>query len=197
MRRPINTHDATSCAMAYTSILGWALTRGHRYRPRSGCTCQGPAGIPCPTPGAHPLPSPPTATSPERLSTELETAPGAALIAPTVTFDAIVLPRQIGMAAMVSLDRYRPVPCLTTTEHATLLVLPSTARYAFDEGRHPAVELRGGASNWIALPPTHGVRWDTPPWDEQTFAPIPLLHGGELRPHLADVLRVARQARTA
>lgn len=189
--QPITSGDTTSSALAYTSLLDWHLVHGHRYRPRSGCTCQQRAT--CPAPGAHPLGAL-TPIPPEDLSSELAAAPGAGLICLATHFDAIVLPRQAGMAAMVVLDRIAPVPCITTTEQATLLVLPATARYAFDRGEHPEVELRIGPDQWVALPPSHGARWDTPPWDEQTYQPVPLLHGSTLRPVLAEALAHGRRS---
>jgi hypothetical protein len=190
--RPITTGDPTSCALAYASLLSWDLVHGHRYRPRSGCTCQQPDA--CPAPGAHPI-GQLDPILPEVLSSELATAPGASLICPTTHFDAIVLPRQAGMAAMVALDCIAPVPCIITAEHATLLVLPATARYALDEGRHPQVEVRSGPDRWVALPPSHGYRWDTPPWDEQTYEPVLLLHGEALRKGLTEALAHAPGAR--
>jgi hypothetical protein len=123
-----------------------------------------------------------------RIGHEYDTAPGAALIAPTVRFDAILLPKTAGMAAMVSLDRTGPAPCLVEGETAILLALPATGRYALGDDVHPAVEVRTGPEQWIALPPSHGTRWDTPPWDEQTYTPLPLLHGARLQPHVADAL---------
>jgi hypothetical protein len=101
------------------------------------------------------------------------------------------MPRQQGMAAMVSLDRVAPVPCLVTQTRAALFVLPSTGRYALPGGCED-VEVRTGAHQWVALPPSHGIRWDTPPWHEQTHRPLPLLHGQDLHPHLLDSLCVGR-----
>lgn len=195
MHGPIQTRDSGLCAAAYMGILDWPLAIGHRFRPRGGCTCRTPES--CPAPGAHPLSGSATARSPEQFLKDLAEAPGASLIAPTQLFDAIVLPRLCGMAAMVSLDRLAPVPCLTTADQAALFVQPSTARYAVDGGIPAGVELRSGPGAWVALPPSHGTRWDTPPWHEQTHEPLPLLHGKDLRPHITDVLVVASQAADA
>lgn len=188
MACPINTRDPASCADAYTGILGWPIAIGHRFRPRGGCTCCMPE---CPVSGAHPLPGPVTPRPARRLGEELAMSPGAALIAPTLGFDAIALPRTYGMAAMVALDRVAPIPCLVEDERAVLFVLPSTARYALPEDGQSGVDLRSGPGQWVALPPSHGVRWDTPPWHEQTHRPLPLLHGQDLRLPLANVLRAA------
>lgn len=181
---PINTRDPHAAARAYAN-LGWPLTLGHRYRPKGGCTCGDRA---CPTPGAHPLPGPVTPLGEQRLLDALGASPGAAIIATTAPFDALILPRQAGMATMASLDRVAPVPCLTASTWAILLVLPATGRYALGDQPQPAVALRTGPQQWIPLPPTHDTGWDTPPWNEQTHAPTPLLHGGDIRPHLADAL---------
>ncbi|QIJ62534.1 hypothetical protein [Streptomyces sp. JB150] len=188
MYGPIDTRDPASCAAAYTGILRWPVAVGYRYRPRGGCTCGTPES--CPAPGAHPLPGPVTVCTAEQLGDELAASPGAALIAPTVSFDAIALPREYGMAAMISLDRVAPVPCLMEGDRAMLLVLPSTGRYAVGGMTDSAVQVRSGPTGWVALPPSHGVRWDTPPWHEQAHQPLPLLHGQDLRSHLDEALRV-------
>lgn len=177
---PINTRDPATAARAYT-VLGWPIAIGERYRPRQGCTC---GNTQCPAPGAHPIPGEPPAVG--YVDWDIETAPGAALIAPTVAFDALVMPRRMGMAIMVSLDRDAPVPCLVDEEHATILVLPSTGRYALGCTPPAGVRLRTGADQWIALPPSHGIRWDTPPWNEQTRRRLPLLHGGDVRGYVVE-----------
>jgi hypothetical protein len=110
-------------------------------------------------------------------------------------FDAITLPRQAGMAAMVAIDHIAPMPCIVTAEHATLLVLPATARYALDGGDLPGIEVSIGPDQWVALPPSHGTRWDTPPWDEQTGAPVSLLHGSTLRGLLAEAVAHGRPSK--
>ncbi|MFD5509045.1 hypothetical protein ACFWIB_14880 [Streptomyces sp. NPDC127051] len=182
---PINTHDPATAAETYTVTLGWPIAIGHRYRPRGGCTCSNPT---CPTPGAHPLPGALAVAARALPGSELAAAPGAALIATTAACDALVMPRRIGMATMVSLDRVAPVPCLIDSSRAFLLVLPATGRYALGGRTGSAVELRSGPQQWIALPPSNGTRWDTPPWNEQTNDPIPLLHGGDVRAHLTEAL---------
>jgi hypothetical protein len=180
---PINTRDPATAARAYLA-LDWPIALGHRNRPKQGCTCERPY---CPIPGAHPT------ASAERLDAEslpgaLETAPGAGLIAFTERFDAVLVPRQVGMAAMVLLDRECPVTCLVAgPETYALLVLPSTGRYAAVD---PRVEVRTGEEGWIALPPSRDVRWDTSPWIEGTAEPRKLIHGSEIRHQLADCLMV-------
>jgi len=176
---PINTRDPAASALAYLG-MEWPLALGHRYRPRQGCTCENTS---CPAPGAHPLPAPFAELTPEGVCDALEQAPGAALIARTERFDAITLPRYVAMAAMVQLDRISPVPCILRDDSATLLVLPATGRYALVD---PRVALRTGPGQWTALPPSHQVRWETPPWIEPTLVRRQLLHGG-------DVGRVVRE----
>ncbi|MEU9557323.1 hypothetical protein [Streptomyces fumanus] len=138
-------------------------------------------------PGAHPRPNA------ERLDEAsmagaLEAVPGAGLIVTTERFDVVLVPRQIGMAAMVLLDRDRPVTCLIVDDDTyALFVLPATGRYATVHGR---VEVRTGPEGWVALPPSRGVRWDTPPWIEATTEPRKLLRGDEIRHVLADCFTV-------
>lgn len=194
--QPVNTQDAAACAAAYTSILGWQIVPGHRHRPRGGCTCGEPGS--CPGSGAHPLPGPLTPTPANGLIDELNALPGAALIAPTLPFDALVLPKWSGIAVVTWLDRNgKAMPCLLQGEDlAVLLVLPATGRYALPEpeGTSPStVEVRSGPGQWVALPPSHGTRWDSPPWHEQTHQPLPLLHGQDLLLPLTEALRVTAE----
>ncbi|MFC8466023.1 hypothetical protein [Streptomyces sp. NPDC057250] len=180
----IDTRRADIAAGVYVDVLGWPLSAGHRRRPRQGCTCGTPD---CPTPGAHPAPGATVWRSGADLARELEASPGAGLIAWTEAFDAVSVPRTVGMAAMVSLDRIAPVPCLVHETTAVLLVLPATGRYALDGVE--AGEARSGPEGWIALPPSYGVRWDTTPWVEQANTPVRLLHGRDIRSHLREAMK--------
>ncbi|GAA1930623.1 hypothetical protein [Streptantibioticus ferralitis] len=180
MTRALHGRDPIASAQAYNA-LGWPVMIGHRWRRGPGCTCgQGPA---CPTPGAHPIAQPSVPLTADQIPAALEAAPGAALITSCTAFDAVVMPRALGMALMVLLDHYHvPAPCLTVDHTtATVLVAPQTA-YGLCGG--PCTVRRGGA-DWIALPPSYGIRWDTPP----TCDVLPT--GERVRPHLAQVLKLA------
>jgi hypothetical protein len=180
---PINTRSPATAASAYLA-LEWPLTVGHRYRPKRGCTC---GRTDCPIPGAHPVPGAEPLDE-GNLTAVLDASPGAGLIASTSRFDAVLVPRQIGMAAMVLLDRNVPVTCLLSgADTYALLVLPATGRFAAVDER---VQVRTGPEGWVALPPSRGVRWDTPPWIEGTTEPRRLVHGSEIRPALADCFHV-------
>ena len=184
---PINTRDPATAARAYLR-LEWPLALGHRYRPRQGCTC---TNATCPAPGAHPLlDSPPRRLTEDTAHDVLQTAPGVSLITATTHFDAVLVPHNIAMAALVRLDRVSPVPCLVYGDTAALLVLPATGRYALV---HPDAEARTGPDGWVALPPSQGVRWDTPPWNEQTGEPHPLLNGADVGRHLAEAFKLSGQ----
>ncbi|KAB7850109.1 hypothetical protein [Streptomyces mobaraensis] len=178
--------DALACARAYTKTLGWPVTRGHRYRPRAGCTCRDTTDAPCPTPGAHPVTGPPAEERDDDLA-----LPGASLIAPTLAFDIVIAPSRVGMAAMVSLDRETRVPCAVTRDEAALFTQAGTGRYAIDALTSTCLVVRTGPEGWVALPPSHGVRWDTPPWDEASGAALPLPHGGRLHAHFTKAVRLA------
>ncbi|RMB80102.1 hypothetical protein [Streptomyces shenzhenensis] len=171
---PVNTRNPTAAARAYLA-LEWPLTVGHRYRPKQGCTC---GRTTCPIPGAHPVPHG-SSLDESSLTAALESAPGAGLIAHTERFDAVIVPRQVGMAAMALLDRDTPIPCLIAAPDTyVLLVLPATGRYA---AVNASVEVRTGQDGWIALPPSRGARWDNPPWIEGTTEPRKLINGDEIR----------------
>jgi hypothetical protein len=188
--QPINTRDPGDAARAYLA-LNWAVTVGHRHRPRQGCTCDNPN---CPAPGAHPLLNPLPRLTEATITSALETAPGASLIAQTTHFDAVIVPHRIGMSALLKLDHVGSgtVPCLVSGDSVTLIVLPSTGRYALG---HPDTEVRTGPDGWIALPPSHGVRWDTPPWMEMAGTPKPLLHGSDVGERLAQAFKMSSSYR--
>jgi hypothetical protein len=158
---------------------------GHRCRPRQGCTCDDRT---CGVPGAHPLPQGRPLVA-DRLEEQLRESLGAGLIARTERFDAVVVPRHVGMAAMIEFDRLEITPpCLLAEPHVcVLLVLPATGRYArvADD-----VEVRSGSDGWVALPPSRGVRWDTLPWYEGTYTPRPLAHGREVSGVLSNCFAV-------
>lgn len=179
---PVNTRDPAAAARAYLRLL-WPVALGHRYRPRQRCTC---GDADCPTPGEHPQPGPLPWLTSETIDDAVEQAPGASLIAGTERFDAVIVPRAIAMSAMVKLDKIAPVPCLLDDRAeptAALLVLPATGRYAACD---PRIEVRTGPEGWLALPPSHGIRWDTPPWIEPTTKPRVLLHGADVGRLLAE-----------
>ncbi|PAZ16594.1 hypothetical protein CLM62_06490 [Streptomyces sp. SA15] len=183
---PITTRDPAAAALAYLA-LEWPLAVGYRYRPRQGCTC---GNVNCDAPGAHPFPQWRRLT-PATVPSDVQTAPGAGLIARTHQFDAVLVPRSIGMAAMVQLDRKRiSPPCLLLEPDLyAMLVLPATGRYTMADD---VVEVRTGRDGWIPLPPSHGVRWDTAPWYEGTTTPRDLVHGSDVGPILAEGFKFAR-----
>lgn len=180
--QPIDTRDLARAARAYTTLLEWPVALGHRHRPRQGCTC---GDVNCPVSGAHPLPGGPVPLAEDAIETEAQHAPGAGLIAITERFDAVIVPRHVGIAVQVLMDGVASVPCLIYRKTAALLVLPATGRYA---ATRPDVEVRTGPDGWIALPPSHLARWDTSPWIDPTSTPHPLLNGRDVGHRLTKVL---------
>lgn len=177
----INTRDPAAAAHAYTGILGWSLAVGHCHRPRAGCTC---ADRFCRTPGAHPRHS--GSFSLAGVEEQLLMEPGAALIAATEAFDALMMPVSMAMATMVRLDAEAPVPvpCLRAGDHGALLVQAGSGTLALTPRSRPLVTVRSGPGGWLALPPSAGTSWDTPPWAEPQGDPVRLLHGSDVRPYL-------------
>ncbi|MBB1243123.1 hypothetical protein GL263_06010 [Streptomyces durbertensis] len=182
VKAPLPAGDVVAHATAYTARLGWPVAPGHRHLPRRGCTC---GDGECRTPGVHPATSWVTGVEVARLRDEFAGAPGACVVAPTVPFDAVVLPREFGMAVMVRLDRTGPVPCMVTDSTATLLVQAGTGTVLHHTGG--VAEVRSGPDRWVALPPSHGVRWDTPPWSEPSGAALTLPHAHALAQPIAEV----------
>ncbi|MEU5160094.1 hypothetical protein AB0G74_10855 [Streptomyces sp. NPDC020875] len=181
---PINTSVPERASRTYRELLGWPVTTGHRYRPRSGCTCGEPG---CSTPGAHPRRE-------VAVLTGDEVALGGALIAATRYFDALVMPKETGLATLAALGEAVVVPCVVDETRAVLLVRAATGQHALENGLLPTVELRTGPTGWIALPPSHRTRWDTPPWHDRTGHPVLLPHGQEIRSHLLEALGHGRHA---
>ncbi|MFE4873477.1 hypothetical protein [Streptomyces sp. NPDC056682] len=181
----LHSRDTSACATTYAALLGWPVALGHRYRRGPGCTCDQV----CATPGAHPRRYAVTPVPLAELSAAFDAAPGAGIIAPCASFDAVVMPQEVGMALMLRLDAERiHAPCLTAHHQtATLLVAPGTGKVLV--GR-PSVEVRTGTGMWVALPPSHGVRWDTTPTPDH-----PLPDTCAIRPHLVQVLSLTAQER--
>jgi hypothetical protein len=104
-------------------------------------------------------------------------------------FDAVSVPRPAGMDTMLRLGRCKLglVPSLITTEWVTLLVKAGTGSAFHDL---PAVEVVSGAESWLALPPSPGVRWDTPPWSASSPTPLDLVDGALVRAPVQDGLRL-------
>ncbi|GAA3372094.1 hypothetical protein GCM10017744_102180 [Streptomyces antimycoticus] len=173
--------DAAEHAHVYITLLGWPVAAGHSYRPDSGCTClDGTTAQLCPRPGAHPLASNVVVASPDRVDREFTARPGTGVIAPTLGFDAVVLPRPVAMFALVQLERRSAqVPCVVNRHQAVLLVAPRTATAGLGHLSRTVVKLRSGPDGWVALPPSHMTRWDTPPWDHQG-EPIELLDADDI-----------------
>lgn len=189
MNDAVNRLDAATLAYIYANILGWPIARGHHISSSSGvCSCQEPPGTAaCPAPGAHSRSDPvPLAIS--HIQREFTETTGAVMGSCSL-FDAVTMPYNLAMALMVELDRRTPpVPCLVTAQRsATMLVAPSTARSELLVALDRRIRVFSGSEHWIALPPSAGVRWDTPPWLGAKAA-VPLRDGSTMLPALREAL---------
>ncbi|GAA0574498.1 hypothetical protein [Streptomyces mordarskii] len=184
--RSLTSRDAAEHAHVYLSLLGWPVAAGHSYRPDRGCTClEETTAQVCPRPGAHPLASHVVVARPDRVDEEFAALPGAGVIAPTLGFDAIVVPRPVAMFALVQLERHSAqVPCVVSRHEAALLVAPRTAAAALGQLSRTVVKLRTGPDGWVALPPSHKTRWDTPPWSSRG-EPVELPDARDVREPIA------------
>ncbi|GAA0549321.1 MULTISPECIES: hypothetical protein [Streptomyces] len=76
---------------------------------------------------------------------EFAARPGVGIIAPTLNFDAVVLPRPLAMFALTLAERGEArVPSVVARHQAALLVAPRTAAAAL------------GALSWTVVAPTAG-----------------------------------------
>ncbi|MFE4659203.1 hypothetical protein ACFRFJ_21240 [Streptomyces hydrogenans] len=185
--RPLHDRNTTACALTYADVLHWPLAIGHRFRRRAGCTC--PKTTACPTPGAHPLPGPVTPLNAGSIADAFDQTPGAGIIAPCDHFDAVTLPGPVGTALLLMLDRFTVHAPSLADLHGTVTVLvePGTSHRLAETCTDLVIHT--GPTAWIALPPSHGIRWDTPPVPHR-----PLPHALTLRPHLERVVTLARRA---
>ncbi|MEU4896220.1 hypothetical protein AB0B12_26290 [Streptomyces sp. NPDC044780] len=133
-----------------------------------------------------------------RIGTEL-TQPGevdnafahdssAVLWAACTKFDAVTTPRKAATSALVRLDRRSTaLPCLLCGETGTFLVARGSGVHV---SALAGVQVMTGADARITLPPTNGVRWDTPPWHLTERAPLKLPSAVVLLSCLEEALRL-------
>ncbi|MFF6794338.1 hypothetical protein ACFY9C_35310 [Streptomyces filamentosus] len=185
--RPLHERDALASARVYATVLGWPIAAGHRHRRRAGCTC--PAGTSCPVPGAHPRPGPLTPLDPDGLAEAFEQAPGAGIVAPCTPFDAVTLTGPIGTALLLMLDRFAFYAPAVATVYGTVSLLVERGTGPRLTEAFAGLTVHQGPGAWIALPPSYGVRWETPP---EPLRPLP--HTLAIRPHLERVVTLARRS---
>ncbi len=183
----LHGRDTVECAIVYVRELRWSVAPGHRFRKRAGCTCD---KFSCDVPGAHPAASTVDGLELGAVRPAFENIPGAGIIAACTAFDAVSVPHHLGLGLMMALDAGGiHVPCLTMDPFvATLLTAPKTGSLLAG----PAAVVRSGSEAWIALPPSHGVRWDTPP-----ELNVPLPPAQRLLPYWREVVGRSQAADTA
>ncbi|MFI0742778.1 hypothetical protein ACH4PU_32555 [Streptomyces sp. NPDC021100] len=117
--------------------------------------------------------------------------PGPITLRTTCTaFDAVTVAHRVGASALVWIEReIGLVPCLSQGHAAmTFLVQPGTSA---DLAALEGISCTTGTGQ-ISLPPSAGVRWDTPPWQAISAhrEPLPLHAAAHLKPGLRDALRL-------
>ncbi|MGX8910291.1 hypothetical protein ACR820_34655 [Streptomyces netropsis] len=119
----------------------------------------------------------------------LATDPSATLETADSLFDAATVAYSLGLETLIRLDRMPqvpPVPCFTDGRSAvTFLLKPGTW-----EGLAGLSDVRVGAGGPVALPPSAGLRWDTPPWDCTVPERRAIPAAGELAPALRAAVRL-------
>lgn len=158
---PPRTRDGSALVHAYTDLLAWSLLAG------SDCLSADEA--------AH----------------LLNTDPHAVVETPCDKFDAVRVSCAVGRDALMWLDRKSAdvplIPSFQDGISVTFLVRPGAARHL--QGLD-AVSVVSGPDGRIALPPTPGVRWDTPPWHAMTPVPIELADAQSLQTVLERALHL-------
>lgn len=88
-------------------------------------------------------------------------------------FDTITVPRALGSDVLLSLDRgtVRAPSLMVGRDAVTFLVQTDTGGCL---AHLPDVLIEENGCHCLALPPSPGVRWDTPPWDVFANSPTPL-----------------------
>ncbi|MEV7192336.1 hypothetical protein AB0N81_11090 [Streptomyces sp. NPDC093510] len=178
----LHGRNTADCALAYTELFGWKVLPGYRFRRHAGCTCKRRG---CRAPGAHPvdesLLQPVEAM---KIPEVFNQRPGAGLIALCEGFDAVTMPYELGLSVLLEAEGAGlGVPCLTVPGMAaTILVAMRTGQHlARLDSRIRVVE------RWVALPPTHDVRWESLPSPE-----LALTDAADLTPHLTRAVRLHR-----
>lgn len=106
-------------------------------------------------------------------------------------FDTVSVPRALGSDVLLNVDR-SPVTfpsLLVGADVVTFLVQARTGECLVDIS-----ETRIETGVLVPLPPTPGLRWDTPPWDIHSDSPtaLNLPHARDLRKSLDTALRTHR-----
>ncbi|MFG2210431.1 hypothetical protein [Streptomyces sp. NPDC048638] len=111
--------------------------------------------------------------TPEQAGELLERAPDGVVQIRCEGFDAVTVPRALGSDALLTLDRgpVRAPSLLVGDEAVTFLVQAGTGGFL---AQIPNARVESDGLRLLALPPTRGVRWDTPPWDVYADGPTAL-----------------------
>ncbi|MBP2400738.1 hypothetical protein [Streptomyces syringium] len=119
----------------------------------------------------------------------LATDPGLPLETDGSLFDAATVAYSLGLETLIRLDRMPqvpPVPCFTDGHSTvTFLLTPGTG-----EGLAGLSDVRVGAGGPVALPPSTGLRWDTPPWNCTVPERLAIPAAEELAPALRAAVRL-------
>lgn len=128
------------------------------------------------------------ASSQDEVERAIVDRPHLAVATACAGFDAVLVPSAAAMDALVTVERHWQVPNLRSRLNTvTFLVAPGSGRNVADL---PGVQVLSGKEALIQLPPTAGVRWDTPPWRIGEPTPVQLRAADELRSALVKALQL-------
>lgn len=153
---PPASRDVSPWAAYYTNVLGWPTFTEATTRP-TGHSEEAPQGSF--SPDGHHVEEP-NALPDSQVPTD-SGVPPAAVVAPCIAFDALALPRDLGLAFLAEIWSSIP-PCFTTKTTVTVLVQPGTGDALLDQDTR--LELHRGPDEQVTLPPSPGHKWDTLPW---------------------------------
>ncbi|MEU2874155.1 hypothetical protein ABZ769_34005 [Streptomyces olivoreticuli] len=127
--------------------------------------------------------------TPDQAKHRLTSDPGTTVLTTCAGFDAVIVPHNVGMAALVRLEeKTGPVPSFAEAHETVTFLVQSDSAHAL-QGLG-GIRVKTGSGAQIALPPSRGIRWDTPPWKSNTREHQELRTAADLKASLHTALRL-------
>ncbi|MEU5425909.1 hypothetical protein AB0H73_09905 [Streptomyces olivoreticuli] len=161
---PPRTSDRSALLHAYADVLAWPLIVSTRL------------------------------VTADQAEQQLAGDPATAVFTTCAAVDAVTVAHDAGMTALVRLERrgIGPVPCFAAG-HRTLTFLVR-AGSGQDLGGLDGASIATGTGWRVEIPPSPGVRWDTPPWSCTEREALMLCPASDLRRDISEALHFHRNA---